>query len=399
MKIDSKKDQIQKEAIESWLSADKIGTCEIATGIGKTFLALHALYTMPKDKTVTHLFLSESSLREHDVLQQIVKYNELFDKDVLNDYNLKFYCYQTTYKWEDQKFGLVIADEIHDSLTPAYSKFYFNNEYEAIIGLSATIQQKTEYEDGLTKGDLLNQVAPICFEYGLKKAQEEDTARQLQIYVVMHYLDENNKTIQAGNKKKRFMQTEKAAYDYWDKQVKKSWYIQDEKLKELKIRISSKKRSDILYNLPSKLDAAKKLLQGINGKTIIFGNSINALLQITPNVVSSRNTKKKNERILEAFESDKITNIGSFKKLKQGANLSDLSNCIMISYYSSQLDVIQRLGRLRKNGEIGNVFIFLTVATQEAVWFEKMIQKLELNNNIIYCPNVDFCLKKYNENS
>ena len=285
--------------------------------------------------------------------------------------------------------------EIHDSLTPSYSEFYRNNTYNAIIGLSATIDRKTKYkEEGYTKGDLLDQIAPVCFTYNLDQSQAENVSRTLNIYVIYHKLDDKDKVIVSGSEKKRFYQTEYAAYTYWDKEHKKSWYIDNEDLKNLKIRITSMKRSNILYNLKSKVKIVKELLNKIKGQTILFGNSLDSLLQITPNVVSSRNDKDVNNYIKDSFNRGLIKVIGSFKKLKQGTNLVNLDNCVIMSYFGVEKDLIQRLGRLRNNGQIGNVFIIVTQGTQEEVWFNKMFENIN-NLNLIYCPNVEYCINKY----
>jgi superfamily II DNA or RNA helicase len=175
-------------------------------------------------------------------------------------------------------------------------------------------------------------------------------------------------------------------------------FSEDQELKSLKIRITSHKRSNLLFNLPSKIDVVKQLTNTINGKTIIFGNSLDALLKITPNVVSSKNDEKKNDFIRYNFDNDKINVIASFKKLKQGANLDKVDNCIIHSYYGVEKDIIQRIGRLRQNGDkIGNVFIILTTGTQEEVWFQKMMENMN-DFTIINCNNIDDCIKKYKEN-
>lgn len=390
MKLDSVKDKIQNEALNNWKLKGKVGTCQIITGLGKTFISLHALYSMPKDNKI-HLFLAEQKDRIKDLKDDIEKYNKFFNKDVLNDYNLQFHCYQTVYKWKNLNFGLVIADEIHDSLSPAYSKFYFNNNYDAIIGLSATIRRDTRYEvddELITKGKLLDKIAPICYTYTVDDGQKDGTSRELKIHVIYNKLNNIDKTIKSGNAKKVFYQTEQIAYDYWDREHKKSWFILDDELRKLKIRITSHKRSEILYNLNSKVNIVNKLLRYINGKTIIFGNSLDALHKVTPNIISSRNDDNVNKRLRHDFDNDKISVIGSFKKLKQGANLHNLDNCILMSYYSSDKDFIQRVGRLRNNNRIGNVFVILTKNTQEEKWFEKMFENIN-NLDIIYYENID----------
>src|SRR5690606_5781327 len=101
-----------------------------------------------------------------------------------------------------------ISDEIHDALSPQYSKFFYNNSYEAIIGLSATINRNTEYQlpDGeiITKGKLLDDIAPVCFRYKISDGQQDGTARRLNVYVITHKLEDRVKTIKSGSSKKSF---------------------------------------------------------------------------------------------------------------------------------------------------------------------------------------------------
>ena len=69
-----------------------------------------------------------------------------------------------------------------------------------------------------------------------------------------------------------------------------------------------------------------------------------------------------------------------------------------MSYYSSEVHQIQQWGRLRQNGDkVGSVFILLTKNTQEEVWFSKMMENMT-DFNIIYCDNIEDCVKKYKEN-
>lgn len=387
------KNKVQQEAITRWKAVGFQGSVEIITGLGKTFIGLHALYEMPKDDKI-HLFLAESKDRKADLIEDIKKYNKIFNRDVLNDYNLNFHCYQSVFKWKKQSFGLVIADEIHDSLSPAYFKFYENNSFDAIIGLSATINRDTGYKTDkgyITKGDYLNKIAPVCFTYGINKAKKEGTTRRLKMYVIHHHLEKKEKTVLAGSKRKRFLQTEEAAYKYWDKEHKKAFYIDEDEIRGIKIAFTARRRSDLLYNLKSKVKGTNKLLETLTNKTIVFGNSIDALLKVTPNVISSRNSDEKNRRIRDSFETGSTQVIGSFKKLKQGANLEGLDNCIIMSYYGMDKDFIQRIGRLRDNGKLGRIFVFVTIGTQEEVWFTKMSAHLDIEK--VYCPNVEHCIK------
>lgn len=289
--------------------------------------------------------------------------------------------------------------EIHEVLSPSYSQFFFNNKYDAVIGLSATINKNTEYIDDngnvFTKGDLLNKIAPICYKYNLNQAKEDKTTRKLNINVIFTELNNQTKYIKAGNAKKRFFQTEKASYDYWDKEFKKSLFIEDEELKSKKIIITSNKRQTIIYNSLNKIEAVKQIIKLLKSKVLIFANSLDSLLKVTPNVISSRNNDDKNDILKDQFNKGKIKELGSFKKVKQGANISNLDNVILMSYYGTSLDFIQRIGRLRDDGTVGNVFILLTKNTQEETWFRNMLDGFN-TDNIKYFKNINEFIKSYN---
>lgn len=421
MEINQKKRQIQIEAKEAWIAANKIGTCEIITGMGKTFLALDCLRTFPPNEFKTaHLFLAEQTDREFDLLKDIKKYNEIHNCDILKEYNLTFLTYQTARKYINKKFGLVIADEIHDSMTPVYSDFYINNDYQGLLGLSAKIQEGIYYDlstrpilkelmgkkDYVKKIDILNEFCPIIYSYNIIKGQEEKTSRKLNIYIIKFHLNSVDKNIQAGSINNRFMQTEEAYYKYLTTLVNKALNLEPnlgEDLikfnhrKNLRILATSNKRQKFLYSLPTKEKLCNLLLKYLKTKTIIFGNDIDALEKITPNVVSSKKTDEQNDKIRDMFDRNVLTTIGSFKKLKQGANLKYVDNCILHSYYSSEIDFIQRIGRLRENkNKEGNVFILLATGTQEEVWIKKMLENTSTFNTKVITMD-DFIKNKYYE--
>lgn len=387
MKDIEKKSRIQREAQVAWLNAGKRGTLEIITGLGKTKISLDIVKTYPS--TARILFLAETTDREKDLRDEQKKWDT-------EGYEITFACYQSAYKWVGTEWDLVIADEIHDSLTEQYSKFYWNNKYHAILGLSATVDKAAIAVDKgdviVSKGEMLKDIAPVCFSYNLDQGQSEGTARKLDIYVINHKLDIYNKNIKAGTKDKPFMQTEYNAYMYKDEKVRRAMFANGDAKKHF-IRLTANARARLLYELPSKIKVSKKLIDGLPGKTIIFGNSIDALLQITPNVVSSRNNDKRNLDIRESFDDGNTNIIGAFKKLKQGANLVGLDNCILHSYYGKSKDFVQRIGRLRDNGEIGRVFVLVTFGTQEVKWFDNMFEGTA-GFNIIGCNSVEDCLLK-----
>jgi len=381
--------RVQSEALNAWIKLGQKGTIEVITGLGKTKIAMSAIKLLPKESKI--LFLAEVKDRELELEREQEKWG-------VKDWDITFSCYQSAYKWKDTEWDFVIADEIHDSLTPVYSRFYRNNKYDSIMGLSATIDEKAVVEEvndiKVTKGELLKKIAPVCYTYDINDGQVEGTARPLDIYVINHRLDIYNKNIVAGNSNKKWYQTEYGAYAYKDLIFRKALGAPLE-MRERKIHIASAARAKLLYELPSKVSVVKDLLNAITGRTILFGNSLSSLELITSNVISSHKGDKENKQIREDFDNGKLDLIAAFKKLKQGANLKDLDNCVIMSYYSKEKDLIQRIGRLRNNGEIGRIFILVTENTQEEVWYRRMTECLNEDNlNIIKCSDVMDCIVK-----
>ena len=175
--LDNKRDEIQNNAVISWSEAGKKGTLNLSTGIGKTFCFIKATRLLPKGSKI--LFLAETSQRKFDLHKDIMFFKKLFKYDLLVEHELTFMCYQSAYKLLNTSWDLVCADEIHMSFTPEYSKFFENNIYKHIVGLSATVDKTTKYvaEDRveISNGDMVALYAPVCFEYTLNDAVADGT--------------------------------------------------------------------------------------------------------------------------------------------------------------------------------------------------------------------------------
>lgn len=309
-------------------------------------------------------------------------------------------CYQAAYKIENTHWDLVAADEIDFSITEKYHMFYENNTYDKFLGLSATINEDDTFvykEQEIKKIDYINSKFPVVFKHNIEDGLQKGTSRFLNIYRISHYLDDTNKNVPGGTKKSPFMTTEAKNYAYIEKLFKSALFEHNPDKKTFRINFASKKRSTFMYSLKSKIASASKLLLELNGKTIIFGNDLNILREITPNVVSSHDGST-NEQMLQDFNDDKITNIASFKMLTRGANLSGADNIIIVSFYSKDVLFQQIIGRLRKNGSIGHVFVFVTNGTVEEKWFDDATEGLD-SYKVLYCKDLTTAINVYRKST
>jgi superfamily II DNA or RNA helicase len=96
--VDLRKERIQIEAVDCWTKNNKVGTVEVATGHGKTFIAFRCILTMPKRSNV--LFLAETQVREKTIKEDVTQYKKFYGKDPFKDYNVKFGLYQSAHKYK-----------------------------------------------------------------------------------------------------------------------------------------------------------------------------------------------------------------------------------------------------------------------------------------------------------
>jgi len=355
-----KKEQVQNEAMQVWLDNEKMGTIELATGMGKTFTAFKAILTMPKGSNV--LFLAETTVREATVLEDARKYKEFYGINPLENYHFKFACYQAAYKysiWDyfsntTQENTIIIFDEIHDCLSTEYFKFIQNSKLDENLiprmGLSATIDRKTIYEiqeQEITKFDLLQTFCPVVYTYSLQESIENKTTRDIKFIVYQHKLEALEKNIHIKTKEYDFHTTELASYAKLEKDFREVMFLptktpQAKKAKEFRIIQTATRRARFLYSLPSKIKFAKRLLLELPGKTLVFGQDSKTLLELCKTSIVSQN--KNYIKDLDNFKKGLTKLTCSNKILKQGENIPHLDNIVLFAYYSKVKDWSQMIG-------------------------------------------------------
>lgn len=349
-----KQEEIQQLGLSSWENNGCNGTLEMCTGSGKSKIGVLAHAKYPGKNL---LLVPTEVLRDVDWRKEFEKWGY--------DFNIEAMCYASAYKLKDQEYNLVIADEIHNSLSEELIKFYQNNKCNKILGLSATIS-KQEHK----KLEEIN--AEVVYKYTLTQAINDKVVSPYYVTINLHTLDNVTKNIKAGSKVKGFFQqSERKAYDYLSKQI-------------MQLRIAGKydvermvilKRMRLLYDLPSKLLIAKKILKRLQSegkRVVIFGESITSLDLLTEYAIHSKKTKKQNDQIYTDFNNQTINEIASAKKIKEGVNLTNVDALLIYSFNSKLRDIIQRIGRSIRFREehIAEIIIIVTKDTQEENWIE-----------------------------
>lgn len=367
------RNKVRKSAVETFLkNPKKKGTIVLHTGMGKSWVFFDLLYALEKEiKPHPVLFLAEETQRYIDIENASKDYFETYQKNPLKDFDISFHCYQTAYKWRDKKFKFVCADEIHDSFSAEYVKFYKYNKIDILLGLTATPKMEIEYElihpitkkkKVFKKEDFYNLYAPILYFYGINQAIKNKTTREVCIIKVPHNLNTTKVLKMPGG----LEMTEYQAYKLYNNKMEYLRLINASKKEKGNLGLEI---SNFLWSVPSKLDPIKEITAFIDyiGETaIVFGERVEQLENLKIPVLSSKLKKEENIEILEQFENEVFNIIGSVKKLKQGKNINRAIDNIIVHSFTRQLgNLIQRIGRARFSSKKVYVFLLVTNDTKE----------------------------------
>ena len=409
-------DDIQNEAVDAWEAAGYVGTLNLGVGAGKTFCFFKSLYRLQDAGLLTSddpvVFKAERSNRwENTVIPEADKFESIFGKNPVKDFKIEFYTYQANVKTY-AKF--TAYDEIHDLWTA--SRFLqgidpFNyklgltgtpneNSYvfpdKAVPGLHMTQEQldKLEVNTQATKGDMFKMFCPIVYTKTEEELIDLEVLSPFETVIIWHTLDKTRKNC-------AITKTWKVTEDDWwikrktyadklfeeayslvairkegmtDSQFESEKEMIEKKKKSLMFQatlIKRSKMSKFLYNLPSKLNVTRKLLNLIDTPTILFSVEKELLWELTENVVDD---KKDAVRLVTQFNNGEIDVIATSKALQQGVTLKGLQNIILVTFQSSSGQLIQTIGRVirRVEGKIGRVYIIVARDTYEEKWLVEM---------------------------
>jgi len=296
-------------------------------------------------------------------------------------------CYISLHKVRGGYYDLVIIDEAHH-LTMLSSQFFRANVVLRVLGLTATFPDPKQEPEKYT---LLREIAPVVFTYPLDQGVDEGVIADFEINVILSVLDDKKKIIPAGNKKKPFLQTEKAAYEYQSKRITAmrielgNGLSKDPAKAEERVRFMELARYRFMCNLPSKMRIAQAviakeyvgpLLAAVEHvqphhmqRTLVFAGSIEQCgILCGEQVYHSKSGKD----ALNKFLSKELSLLGCVKALDEGVNIPDLDQAIIVQVDSNPRSLVQRVGRVvrYREGHKARVFILCVQNTVDESWLK-----------------------------
>lgn len=436
IKLDENRTKRQQQIVDKWIKNNGKGTVLAVTGFGKTRTLLMGAEACCN---------SENAKGKRDVTV-IVPTNYLKEEweTKLKGYNFpsKVYTIQTLIRRFNArsrlKTSLLLADEIHRYTSEQFGTLFSIVNYDFVFGASATIDFTDE------KYNIISRLCPVVDRVDLEEARENNWVSEFTIYnlAVKMTPEEERKYKKLNEKYGKYFSIFSWNFDLarkclsddticselanrirWDEQAVKIYAVQFFRIVQ--------ERKLFLYNLESKKNAAKQIINRFsdrifitfsestdfaeelaedlgdkavayhsNLKTLVTdpkgkviahavdvdgktrykaGNKIYTWEQIKAAYPDMKLTlfgkKRRRDEAIKKFKDGrtKIRVVSTAKALDEGADFPNISASIVTSGSSKTRQSIQRLGRMIRYKEGKDAFQVELYAkdTQDERWLEK----------------------------
>jgi hypothetical protein len=238
--------------------------------------------------------------------------------------------------------------------------------YDTIVGLTGTMPKHEEKHEIYNKLKL-----KILKEITVDDAVDLGLISDYTVTAISTTLDTTTKNITGGSKLKPFMTTEAGMYKYLHATVGKAWATQQNSWATAMIQ----KRMHFIYNLPSKLVAAKQILAELPGRTICFSGNKKQAEALSKNVYHSTSGDVK----LKAFHKGKLDVLSMVNSGSVGHTFENVDNILIVQVNSNKSGTVsQKLARglLLKEGHVANIYMLYCESTVDESWFNYAVEDM-----------------------
>ncbi|MHA1268972.1 MAG: DEAD/DEAH box helicase [Candidatus Helarchaeota archaeon] len=362
--IDRKKFNLreyQVNAFREWERNNYKGVIVLATGTGKSYIGLEAIYRLQVKTLIIVPTLALVEQWKEKVKEELIISEENVGvwaggKQELKDITITTYssCAVHIKKLRRDR-GLIIYDEVHH--LPAES---YRIAAEAVfapykLGLSATPERADDLHLDLKYlvGEIVFRLAPTDYDSNqiaefeiykinvkLTKEEREEYNRCMDNYT--NYIRTHGIKMRSG------------------RDFRKLVFRTGRDKSALEALRSRSRARQIAFNAQEKIQILEQLLRKHKDQKVIMFSEFNEIIEkigklfLIPVITHQTNSRERNE-ILKRFKDGLYTKIASSKVLDEGIDISDASIGIILSGSGQKRQSIQRLGRLLRpyRGESG----------------------------------------------
>jgi len=367
--VNAVREKVQKEAFNAVVNNNGRGLVAMATGAGKSRVAVMlAKHYAPTDfSSNLSLVVPTEKLRDENWKEEYDKWEatELWSKTLR-------LCYASASKIDSYNISLLILDEGHN-ITPLSATLFENNIVENVVLLTATLPTDMEKIEILKKLNI-----PLVYNLTLDVAVKLGFVAPYKITVVYTELDAVDKYVVGGNKQNPFFQTERGMYEYLTRTIDNYKGSMMSANDRIKLKFTILKRMHVIYGLKSKTNAAEFLLKNViplSDRSLIFCGSISQAEQVCSGFYHS----KSGDLAYNLFKAEQINRLSCVKAINEGHNFTGLDSGLIIQLNSKEKDLVQRLGRLLRfrPGHEGHLYIIVAKGTQDEIWVNNALKSFD----------------------
>lgn len=344
---------VQSTATDCVVNNKFKGILEVAPRVGKSKIVIDALNTVSIDLKVL-IMAPRKEIFESWKIE--------FERWGLRDNISVDFLWSNSLKKNTNTYNLIICDEVHaynlnvlSLLTKEQAKG------TRILSITGTLDGNTQYVlETMLKQELL-------YSYTVAEAIEDQIVADYEIICVGCELDTVDAYVMAGNQEKSFLQTEAAAYKYWNDK----YQIAKSRQQWSSLRFLMSKRLDVIYNSKTKLEATKKILK-LNKRVISFSGRQEIADQLGDESFHS----KADKTALERFKDGKIDKLSVVSMVSMGVTIPDLKVAVFNQLKSEENLAIQQAMRVMnmEGGKKATIYIVYLKNTQDEVWMLSALQ-------------------------
>lgn len=312
----------QKEAMSSARIADYNCALIASVGFGKGKVMIDLAEEMIRKYNIKSILYAcdNRRLRDSDkegFPEQLEKWGSTRLKKMV-----RLECYQTTCKWENEKFDLLLADEADFAMTPVYSNLFFRNKFKYKILVTGTLSP--------TKRKMMKEIVPIAFKLDTVEAENRGIINKTHYYAYNYPMSEE----------------ESSEYERLTRMIG----IKMNEDNEDGARFFTGQRRELLFNLNSSYKHCRKLMRWLwesdkKTRLVVFSQRTEQADRLCKWSFHGKNEKLDN---LGKFQTGEISAISVVSKIKRGINLKNANVAIFEALDGSTTEFEQRGGRMKR---------------------------------------------------
>lgn len=351
---DKNKEKIQKEAYIEWEKNNKKGIIVLPTATGKTQIALMALI---KHRHLKDLFVIVPKV---DLMNQwyddIVNYCKVDKENVgrigggfKEDNRPITIAVIDSIRNKIFRSELLCVDEVHNIFSSKNSKFLLKGFHKRVMGLTATIEKSDNSHLKFLKD------YPIVYRKELKDAVDLGVVSKFKIVNIGCDLTSEERLIY--DKHTQTIKIFLPMFDYkiGDALIAMKCASDDTKQNAMRLMRAIQARKSLLSHTENKMIKSIELLLSMKTKVIVFSELVKTADYIIKELKKkgikgakfhSKMKKEEKQELFEQFKNNELRFMISVKSLKEGTNIPDCEDAIIISGNSTPRDILQQTGRV-----------------------------------------------------